>query len=116
MSEKTKIPVVEESTKYENCVDILGSSVNTLDEFLEDDENPEVETNDWRKHWVNMPSFQKSSDTGPWKTVYMHFRSEDDFKDFQKLIGQDMSLKTKSAWHPKLDREANSLMRWIEEE
>lgn len=106
---------VKESAEYENCMDILGSTVNTLDVFL-DEEIPDNPSNAWKKHWVNMPSYDKADDVGAYKTVIMHFRSEDDFKDFQKLISQDMSAKTKSAWHPKLNRSANSLLRWIEEE
>ena len=40
---------------------------------------------------------------------------EEDYEEFAKLINQNLSEKTKSIWHPKLDRDANSLRRWIEE-
>ena len=43
----------------------------------------------------------------------MHFRTESDYKDFAKLINQNISNKTKSIWHPALDRTQNSLLRWV---
>ena len=33
--------------------------------------------------------------------------------DFAKLINQNISNKTKSIWHPALDRTQNSLLRWV---
>jgi len=46
----------------------------------------------------------------------MSFRNQEDYEEFQKLIGQRMTAKTKSAWHPHLDVTANSLLRWMEDE
>ena len=40
---------------------------------------------------------------------------QEDYKEFAKIIGQTLTDKTKSIWHPKLDITKNSLMRWIEE-
>jgi hypothetical protein len=46
----------------------------------------------------------------------MSFRNQEDYEDFQKRIGQRLTKKTKSAWHPHLDVTANSLLRWMDEE
>ena len=46
----------------------------------------------------------------------MHFRNKEDYEEFAKLIGQPLTKKTKSTWFPRLDRTANSLLRWVEEE
>jgi hypothetical protein len=43
----------------------------------------------------------------------MAFRTKEDYEEFQNLISQKMTLKTKSAWHPALDKTANSLSRWM---
>ena len=46
----------------------------------------------------------------------MHFRNEEDFKEFSKLTGNNLSKKTKSAWYPKLEITKNALLRWIEDD
>jgi succinate dehydrogenase flavin-adding protein (antitoxin of CptAB toxin-antitoxin module) len=46
----------------------------------------------------------------------MSFRTKEDYEDFQKKIGQRLTEKTKSTWHPLLDVTANSLLRWMDEE
>ena len=67
-----------------------------------------------------MPEF-KQENNPTYKTVYIHFRNEQDFKKFcenyNKLIDNDQKIteKTKSLWYPHLDRTENSLLRWIEE-
>lgn len=109
-------PEVSESTEYDNFMDKLGKSrteAPTLDGFL--DEVHEAEDDDWREHWQDMPEFIQE-DNKTHKTIYVHFRNEEDYQEFAQLIGQTLSKKTKSIWHPKLDRTANSLMRWIEDD
>jgi hypothetical protein len=107
---------VKESSDYENCMDILGTQVPksaTLSEFFgEDDVNEDVE---WKTHWVGMPEFTQE-DNPPYKRLIVNFRTEDDYMEFSTLIGQKLTNKTKSIWHPKLDRDENSLKRWFEDE
>jgi len=50
-------------------------------------------------HWVGMPEFEQEKKE-PYKTLIVRFDSESDYLDFQKLIGQKMTKKTKSVWHP----------------
>ena len=66
----------------------------------------------WKEHWKGMPEFQQE-DNPTYKTIYVHFRTEADYKDFAKLVNQNISNKTKSIWHPALDRTQNSLLRWV---
>jgi hypothetical protein len=100
--------------EYDDCVGVKSQSQkSTLADLLGIDED--VPTDPVMKSWVGMPSFRNEAD-GPWKTVYVHFRNEDDYKEFQKLIGQNLTEKTKAIWHPKLDNPKNSLCRWVEEE
>lgn len=106
---------VKESAEYENCLDILGTALpkqSTLSQFLGEEEPDD--TPDWKKHWVGMPEFNQE-DNPPYKKLLISFRTEEDYQDFAKIIGQSLTEKTKSIWHPKLDRDENSLKRWIEE-
>lgn len=50
--------------------------------------------------WEDMPEYNQE-DLLAYKTVYVHFRNEKDFKDFQNFINQPMTDKTKSIWYPK---------------
>lgn len=112
-------PEVEESADYEN---FLGKKATEYEEpsladvFGVDSEDLRGGVNPVKEHWVGMPEYEHAKDAGPWKTVYVHFRNEQDFEDFQTLINQHMTKKTKSIWHPKNDATKNSLLRWFEEE
>jgi hypothetical protein len=118
MTKKIENVPVKESTEYENFIGKVNEAdkPTTLADFLEiEDTQDEVDDKEWKKHWVGMPEFdQKENKT--YKTIYVHFRNEADYQEFAKLINQNLTNKTKSIWHPALDRTANSLLRWMEEE
>jgi hypothetical protein len=106
--------IVSESTTYENFV---GKKVEipvedapaSLAEFIGLEDNvPE-----WKKEWVGMPEYEQK-DNPTYKSIQIHFRCAEDYEEFAKLIQQPLTKKTKSTWFPRLDRTANSLMRWIE--
>lgn len=110
MSENTK---VVESTEYDN---FLGKSEvkkesNIFDVLGIEDTS---ETNEPQKHWKGMPEFINENNP-PYMKIYINFRNKQDYEEFAKLIDQNLSERTKSIWYPKLDREENSLLRWIEE-
>lgn len=114
-----KKPEIKESTQYENLIGKKEpelKSVSLLD-HMELDENEkekysESDTKEWKKLWKGMPEFEQESNP-TYKTIYVHFRNEEDYQEFAKLIGQNLTEKTKSIWHPHLDRTQNSLLRWI---
>ena len=106
---------VVETTEYENCLDVKEFESGTLSSFLGEEEVKEIDEKLWKKHWVDMPSFVQENNP-PFKKIIISFRNEDDYKEFAQLIDQNLSDKTKSIWFPKLDREANSLLRWVEED
>jgi hypothetical protein len=107
---------VKESAPYDNCIGVVNKleSPGTLADFLEIEEGTEQNDKEWKKHWVGMPEFTQE-DNPPYKKIYVNFRNEEDYEAFAKLIDQNLSEKTKSIWYPKLDREENALLRWIEE-
>lgn len=49
--------------------------------------------------WVGMPEFVQESKK-PFKEVIVRFETEEDYIDFQNRLGQTMTIKTKSIWHP----------------
>lgn len=116
MSKNTPKVEVQESTTYDNFL-------NKREEYDEDGKLPiEVkndELNDRNKLWVGMPEFvQEEKKT--FKTIYLHFRNEEDFKEFvkkYKSLDSDQTItdKTKSMWYPHLDKDENSLKRWFEQ-
>ncbi len=107
---------IKETTEYENCIGIRDETYEEpdLSDFLGDDvvDNPDKE---WKKHWVGMPAFEQE-DNPPYKKIIVSFRTKEDYEEFAKIIDQPLTEKTKSIWHPRLDRTENSLLRWIEED
>lgn len=49
--------------------------------------------------WVGMPEFEQGK-VEPFKTITVRFETEQDYLDFQNKIGQQLTNKTKSIWHP----------------
>ena len=112
---------VEESAEYENLMELNEQNKKHAEEnpdafgSLFEVEEVEIDPDHWTQHWKGMPDY-KQDDNGPWKTIKMHFRNEEDFKEFSKLTGNNLSKKTKSAWYPKLEITKNALLRWIEDD
>lgn len=69
---------------------------------------------DWRKEWVEMPEFIQERQE-PFAKIIVRFETEDDLNEFAKLIGQKITPKTKSIWHPQLIRGKNAGKRWRDE-
>lgn len=112
-----KKPEINETTEYESLLDVKEFEPGTLSSFLGEEEVKQIDEKMWKMHWHGMPEF-KQEDNPPHKRIIISFRNEEDYKEFAKLLEHDQTLssKTKSIWYPKLDREANMLTRWIEEE
>jgi hypothetical protein len=63
-----------------------------------------------------MPEFNQPNGEA-YCVMKIRFRSEDDIREFAKVIGQNsITGKTKSIWFPALDKKRNSLLRWIDDE
>ena len=124
MTEKTNTPVpeVKESGEYENLMDLADKNkqqkIENPDAFtsLFDVEEIEINPDHWTQHWKGMPEYVQE-DNGPWKTIRIHFRNEEDYEEFAKLTNNThLTKKTKSAWYPKLEITKNALLRWIEDD
>jgi len=57
----------------------------------------------WEKEWQNMPEYS-NNDLEPYQTIKIHFESQEDVENFSKLIGQQITIKTRFVWFPKQDK------------
>ena len=55
--------------------------------------------NKWQEEWKDMPEFVQEKQE-PYATVIVRFSCKEDLDSFAKLIGQKLTPKTKSIWHP----------------
>ena len=74
----------------------------------------DLDINDVFNEWQNMPEFVQEKQE-PYQTIIVRFRCKEDVEEFAKLIGQPLTPKTKSIWHPVLVRGLNSHKRWRDE-
>lgn len=51
------------------------------------------------EHWTGMPEFVQEKKE-PFKVLTVRFETEQDYFEFQELIAQKLTAKTKSIWHP----------------
>lgn len=108
--------MIKESTEYDN---FLNKKVEVTEENKLFGDNEVEVKKDADKYWVDMPEFVQEEKKS-YKTIYLHFRTEQDFRDFVKKYKevddeQVISDKTKSMWYPHLSKDENSLKRWFEE-
>jgi hypothetical protein len=79
----------------ENFLLSWGHHMNKSTELLIDTPNS------WQQEWVGMPEFEQVK-VEPYSKIIVRFDSEEDLQEFAAMIGQKLTSKTKSIWHPKL--------------
>lgn len=68
----------------------------------------------WQAEWQGMPEFVQEKQE-PYATLIVRFRNKDDLDEFARLIGQPLTPKSKSIWHPQLVRGIHSGKRYVDE-
>ena len=69
----------------------------------------------WKKEWVGMPEFvQKKQE--PYAKIIVRFNDEKSLQDFAKKIGQKLTNKTKSIWHPFKSHWGNGRKVYVDKE
>lgn len=53
----------------------------------------------WQDEWKEMPEFVQEKKE-PFSKITVRFETQDDLESFAELIGQKLTPKTKSIWHP----------------
>lgn len=62
-----------------------------------------VADGDWRdEEWAGMPEFVQE-DLAPYRTLYVHFESQDAVLAFAALIGQRIGPRIRFIWYPKAE-------------
>lgn len=69
--------------------------------------------NDVKEEWKDMPEFIQEADK-PYTKIIVRIDSEEALQEFAALIGQKLTNKTKSIWHPKLVRGIHSKKRYVD--
>ena len=72
----------------------MGKKKNKKQEFLFDDLE-----RDWEKDWQDMPEFIQERKT-PFQKIIVRFETKEDLDDFSKLIGHQLTVRTKAIWYP----------------
>ena len=65
--------------------------------------------------WEGMPEFVQEKQE-PYSKITVRFANEEDLQEFADMIGQKLTSKSKSIWHPKLVRGLNSNKRYTTDE
>ena len=70
----------------------------------------------WQQEWQGMPEFVQE-DLSPFKSVIVHFRNEEDFDTFEKLMEQEIIKQNQkiSIWYPKMEKRRYADKRYIDE-
>lgn len=69
---------------------------------------------DYAAAWQGMPEFEQE-DAASFKTISVHFLNEDDYKAFAQLIGQTLTMATRSIFFPEKSKDRVSDKAWISE-
>jgi hypothetical protein len=64
--------------------------------------------------WKGMPEFVQDKQE-PYAKIIIRFRNQEDLDEFANLVGQKLTAKTKSMWHPFLERGINANKRYVDE-
>jgi hypothetical protein len=72
------------------------------------------EFTDWEKEWKDMPEFLQQ-DLTPFRVINVRFKTENDVREFAKIIGQTITPKQKALWFPFSEFRRASHLRYVDE-
>lgn len=88
----------------------MENSETSSTDLFEWEETPDF----FETHWQNMPEF-KQADKSAQRQIIVSFDNDDDVQAFAKLVGQNITEKTKSLWFPPREKQIVKDLFWIEE-
>lgn len=68
----------------------------------------------WKNEWKGMPEFIQEDMTS-FRKMVIHFRSQEDFDAFMKLIGQTATPRQPSTWYPIMPPRRYADKRYVDE-
>lgn len=75
----------------------------------------DIASGGWKQEWLDMPEFVQE-DRSPYRTLYIHFRCEEDVQKFAELIGQTIYPARKFYWYPERPYNVYYNKRYVDEE
>jgi hypothetical protein len=75
----------------------------------------EYDSDDWQEEWKDMPEFVQEKQDEAYAKIIFRFENEEDLQAFAKLIGQKLTNKTKSSWHPYKSHWGGMNKLWVDE-
>ena len=97
---------VKELNSLDFNLDILGFDHSEVLPMLDNNA-----VTDFSNEWENMPEFIQE-DAQAYRTIKVHFNTDRDVEVFSKLIGQKLTDKTKSIWHPQQEKNDTETKRY----
>ena len=85
-----------------------------ITDFIDDKWPEEWRSDDWKEEWNDMPEFVQEKKES-YAKIIVRLKNEEDLQEFAELINQKLTPKTKSIWHPKLERGINSDKGYFDE-
>ena len=83
---------------------LLGFEHNELEAIITFDGNTDLYTaGEAFEEWKEMPAFEHD-DNKPYRTLYVHFYTEEEVQKFSKLINQPITEKTKFLYIPAIEK------------
>ena len=67
----------------------------------------------WKEEWKGMPEFEQKKQE-PYAKIIFRFDNEEDLQEFATLIGQKLTKKTKSSWHPFKSHWGGAKHEWVD--
>lgn len=95
--ERKEVVILDNRHRGKDVVEILAEEYNDI---LEDLQFIQVEPVDVDEMWEGMPEFE-SNDERPFRSVIMHFETQEAVDKFAKLLGQTVTEKTRYLFYPK---------------
>jgi hypothetical protein len=66
-----------------------------------------------KTHWQDMPEFVQEEQE-PYAKITIRVANEKDLNELSEMLGQKLTKKTKSIWHPALPkRGTGNVKRWV---
>jgi hypothetical protein len=116
---KPILPEADETQQKESLT--LDDALTVVNSGVEIESAPKPQTNlfgdaeAWEEDWQGMPDFLQE-DLRPARTLYVHFRTDDDVNDFLELIGQTITPKTQYIWFPYMKLASFGHLHWVADE
>jgi len=69
----------------------------------------------YQSEWKDMPEFKMKPEI-PILTIKISFKTKEDIDNFSKLINQKITFNKENYWFPKLNRNAFSDLKYVDNE